>query len=468
MDRNPISDLEAIAAMPDLEVLADVVDRLAPFGRAVTTDPLSMVIFLAGRAAFGSANQLTSALSCTELWTIVRSSAARVGRILPETPPTFDQLRHVHRKAGDDLGPALAETLTGPAMDLARAAGFYDPGADRFSRYASVYGDGTVFMALSGVHVEDGLVVGSRAQSTEAARVAETFHGKRTPDGKPGAKGVPIAVVGTHGPKRYERLILGVELFKDRDELAAAGNALNRVIAAGGGGVKSVNYDKLMGGGARRRLMLQNVVPIVPMPAASNNMRFLPVPASLYQRRDKGEVRDKTRVRILYVETASHMTGHGPCLHDLWAVDGGLMVLGPGQLPTLDGWMAENVGFAAESDIDGTTRLLSTYRMPCRQAPWYHVIELTQERITGSGRRLAPLAEYLSPLAEVDPRYDALAGRRNDAESAISWIKRALPLEGRASSLKPEHFLADVVGAALWCNAVCWDVHVARHTRCAQ
>jgi hypothetical protein len=57
MDRNPISDLEAVAATPGLEQLAEAISRHVEPGRGSSADPMSILIFLAGRWAFGSANK---------------------------------------------------------------------------------------------------------------------------------------------------------------------------------------------------------------------------------------------------------------------------------------------------------------------------------------------------------------------------------------------------------------------------
>ena len=52
-------------------------------------------------------------------------------------------------------------------------------------------------------------------------------------------------------------------------------------------------------------------------------------------------------------------------------------------------------------------------------------------------------------------------------ESTFSWLKALLP-RNRAGSLKAENFFLDIIGAGLLCNAIAWDVHCARHTKCAQ
>ena len=67
MDRNPISDLEALAAIPGLEDLADILVRHVPSGRLKRPQALGVLIFLGGRWAFGSANACESALRSTSL-----------------------------------------------------------------------------------------------------------------------------------------------------------------------------------------------------------------------------------------------------------------------------------------------------------------------------------------------------------------------------------------------------------------
>ncbi len=57
---------------------------------------------------------------------------------------------------------------------------------------------------------------------------------------------------------------------------------------------------------------------------------------------------------------------------------------------------------------------------------------------------------------------------RQDVENLNSIMKRAVPLDGQATSLKPAHFELDVLGSALWVNSKFWDIHVARASHSAQ
>lgn len=121
--RNQISDLEAIAAMPGLEEMAE---RLAEFcvGR---TDPVSMLIYVAGQWPGGSRNELTSLLKDTGVWEMLRVSAARVGRVLPRGAPTHDQLRHMRDRAGIGIGADVAWSMTPAMKALTLSVGLLEP-----------------------------------------------------------------------------------------------------------------------------------------------------------------------------------------------------------------------------------------------------------------------------------------------------------------------------------------------------
>ncbi|WP_334145092.1 hypothetical protein [Rhabdothermincola sp.] len=484
MDRNPISDLEAVAAMPGLDDFADVLAGFVPARNGSAADPASTLVFLAGRWAFGSANSCDSALRSTVLWELIRASAARAGRVLPKKPPTFNKLHHLRRAADDGAAEALAAALPELTVTLARQVGLVVPGPSRWDRPDAsrvIYGDGSVFSPLSDVSVdEDGVVRGSRAE--HRPRVASRFEGK---DGRAAGSGLPINVVGCHGRRRWQRVILGVDLFRDGNEVGSALDLMRRVIDAAAGGVTHTVYDRLMSGRHMRELMLAGVVPFVAMPEAAPNRAHLVLPAELRRdgyrsagtrekrkgkgarRRSGDDVAPKARLALYYLRTVEHLTGTGRCAHDLWALDGAVVAVDAGHEVSLDATYLDCRDLRWERHSDGT-HPVGRFVIPCRHGAVSTDIDFAATRPgkARNGRQLA-LADWVRPIPEAATGAARIEGLRSDNESVFSWLKAMLP-RNRASSLDPQHFLLDVIGAVLLCNAIAWDVHAAHHTTCAQ
>src|SRR5690606_2637514 len=99
--------------------------------------------------------------------------------------------------------------------------------------------------------------------------------------------------------------------------------------------------------------------------------------------------------------------------------------------------------------------------IPCRHGPVQVEIDFAATRRGRStkGGALA-LADWVRPIPEAANDAARIEGLRSDAESVFAWLKSRLWLR-RASSLHPDHFLLDLVGAVLLCNAIAWDVHAA-------
>ena len=214
MDRNAFSDIQAVAAMPDLEVLADLIAQHVRPRKGSAADPLSILIFLAARRAFGSANQADSTFLTTPIWEWIRLSALTVGRVIPERPPTFDQLRHLRLAADDELHEALSIAFSQVSIPLAKQIGLLTPEPnarwDAPSPTTMIYGDGSVAAPLSSVtHDDNGEVVGSRARDHDGVpakpRFGPRFKGKK---GDAALSGLPITIVGCHGRKRWQRFVL--------------------------------------------------------------------------------------------------------------------------------------------------------------------------------------------------------------------------------------------------------------------
>lgn len=485
MDRNPFSDLEAVAAMPGLEELADVFSDFLPDGRGSRAEWVSMLVFLAGRWAIGSANTCSSTFMATPVWDYLRESAARVGRELSVAPPTFDKLRHLREATGEGFADALAEAVAGVAVPLAQSMGLLDPAVSspwhRPAPGRVIYGDGTVFTALSDVSVDhNGEVQGSRA--VRSPRLAHRFEGKGGPREQ---TGLPIAMVGCHGRQRWQRVILGLQLFRDANEIGASLGLFDQIIAQAGGGVSHVVYDRLMSGSHIRRLMKTGVLPVVAMPEAAKNHAHVNLPVELQRagyssagvrekRKGKGARRrsaDKTapkaRLKIHQLQLVTHQVGSRACVHELWAMDGAVVAVIPGDQPSINATYVECVDLRWEHRIDGW-HPIGRLRVPCSAGALDVEIDFAADR-KGRNQRKEPfaLADWVRPVNESTPYSDRVEGLRSDSESVFSWLKAMLPRE-RASSLNPNHFLLDLVGAVLLNNAVAWDVHVAQHTACAQ
>ena len=129
LSRNPLADLEAIAAMPGLEQIAEVIAENDRAKKKTSSDPLALTVLLAAHLACGSETQADSLLRYSPAWDIARASAARVGRILPEDPPTKEQWRHYRQRATEEYSEAMADALVEPSIEIAWMTGLLMPGA---------------------------------------------------------------------------------------------------------------------------------------------------------------------------------------------------------------------------------------------------------------------------------------------------------------------------------------------------
>ena len=491
MDRNAFSDIQAVAAMPDLEVLADLIAQHVRPRKGSAADPLSILIFLAARWAFGSANQADSTFLTTPIWEWIRLSALTVGRVLPERPPTFDQLRHLRLAADDGLHEALSIAFSQVSIPLAKQIGLLtpEPGArwDAPSPTTVIYGDGSVVAPLSSVTLDDnGEVVGSRSRDHDGVpakpRFGPRFKGKK---GDEALSGLPITIVGCHGRKRWQRVVLGIDLFFDRNEIGSSMKLFRRVKDLAGGGVTHIVYDRLMAGTHMREIMKMNILPIVAMPEAASRSSHLVLPVKLQRhgyrsagtrekRKGKGarhrqaeKVAPKERLALRFFEVVEHEVPTGTCVHELWGLDGAIVTVAPGQQVTLDSPYVPCVELAWDQLGDGA-HPIGHLKVPCRHGTFTTVIDFAADRKgrNASDQPLA-LADHIRALHEAMTNWGDLEGLRSDVESTFSWLKQLLP-RNRAGSLAAKDFFLDMIGAGLLCNAIAWDVHVSQHTECAQ
>jgi len=461
--RNSIADLCAIAAMPGIEELAEII---APYCTR-TTDPKSMIIYLAGQWVVGSRNELTSMLRHESTWEEMRTSAARVGRMLSIFPPTHDQWRHLRDRAGEGLGEALANAFIPAMAPLVRMVGLLPQGVTpnllRPDRANIVYADGSKFKAVSDVYVDPttGEVMGSRAGAGGNPRML-------TPEVLPGPNGgppqIPIATIGVHGGLRWQRVVLGVDLFMDYREMDASMRLFHKIQSLYGESIHGYIYDMAMSGDYVQEVMRAGVIPIVAMRGVAPRSPGVTVPCDL--RFTLGRSNEpKNRAAIFRLPNVSHPVGSEECTHAVWALDGALVTCDAGDLqPSFDAVALgmPHLAFADHPAGDGR-QLLATYRIPCRLGHISFELDLT-DYLPNSKKELVPVARYVHPI---DPtgNLNELRGKRSDVESSYRTIKAKTKLFGRMLSLSPDHALADLVGAGLWINAVAWDVHAAQHTK---
>lgn len=483
--RNPVSDLEALVAMPGLEELAGVYEDYGSHGLPRGADPLALVIFDAARGIVGSANKADSLFKFTDVWERLRASAARApggGRGLPERPPTPTDADRLRRQAGSGMAQAYAQALCRPAVEVGRAVGLGRPDVtprwNAPARAHVLHADGTTWLPMSEVWCdrETGEVKGSRSTGVRGPRIAQRFEGKRGGDA---GSGVPIAMVGAHGGSQYQRVIYAVGFYRDSDEIGASTTLVTDIIVASGYGFWAVVYDRLMNGKAMREIMRAGAVPVAEMLQAHPARPHVVLPAELQQFRavtpKKGREGRRSRTpKVVPVKTRVQTFDLGVidadcgCSAQLWALDGSLVVTAPGVPVSLDAVVAPQLTIDRVG-VPGEFAFWGTHLVPCRHGGFRHRVDYSGHRRGRSNDgRVPALADVLRPLPETSSEFQRLRGYRQDAESAISWFKRALALDGRATSMNPEWFLLDMVGLALWCNAVAWDVHASQHTACGE
>ena len=460
--RNPIAELCAIAAMPGIEDLAQVI---APYCKG-STDPNAQIIYLAGQWVTGSRNKLTSLLRDEAVWGEMRASAARTGRALPHRPPSEDKQRHIRDRADDaNFGQQLADAFVPATAPLARMVGLM--GEDTPSnlllpnRANMAYADGSKFKAFSDIYLdpETGEIVGSLE-----GRVSPRMLVPEVTVGKNGcAPQVPIATVGAHGGLRHQRVMLAVGLFMDYDEMDESMRLFHKVRNVYGSALHAFIYDMALSGAKIQEVLRSGVIPIVDMMAADPKNPHLPVPKELQALLGRAG-RPKLHARIHRLSTENHQVGGSACTHAIWTIDGSPVTCDPGDLrPSFDNpsLSQPELEFTDHPAGDGK-QLMATYTVPCEHGGFPLTIDLASD-LPNSAGDYVPVARYLRPIDSKGHLLD-LRGYRSDVESSYRTIKAQSALFGRAHSLNPDHFLADMVGAGLWMNSTAWDVHAAQHT----
>lgn len=468
MPRSPTSDLIAIFCMPGLEEIAEPLFPWHKPERAV-----AMVAFLAGRSAVGSANALTAELGDPVVWARIRAAAAEQGRLLPKRRPTYDELYKLRERIGDEMNAVLLQMQTRfiiEAFKLARSVGLCDPSTivDNLSpvRSNTIYADGTWWKALSGVYVDkNGVVIGSRSEALRDPRIARklniTKHGEKL-------YGVPMVMVGVHGDDPRQRIVLGLRRFDSPlrsdglGEDPAAAELLREVLQHSDGGVRWLVYDMLFQGENLNELAKQGVIGVAAMRQADSDAKYSILATAAGEHSPPRFNNDPRKVRFKTgaVGTAFHRVGNQSCKHALSSIDGSLRahprnsrVAVSSPLCTLRQLDFEPVNNGDEY------RMVGRYEIPCPHGPFPWELQLTGYVHGYSG---VLMLNRIRPINEYDPKFAEVKGWRQDVESLNATMKRVTPLQGRATSLEPEHFELDVLGMALWVNARCWDERVGQ------
>jgi hypothetical protein len=167
----------------------------------------------------------------------------------------------------------------------------------------------------------------------------------------------------------------------------------------------------------------------------------------------------KARVATGPVRKVSHRVGGRWCDHMLSGVDGSLRMHALTEpVRATDPLCPIRELVFEPTRRDGPFDMSGTFEVPCPLGSFTVKITLTgcldSRSSTLTLNRVRPIHEY-------DPQFADLKGWRVDVESLNATMKRVVPLDGRATSLRPHEFELDVLGSALWINARCWDTHVA-------
>lgn len=424
VSRNQTSDLLAIAAMPGLETMA------AAFDNTNNDETVAMLVFLAGQWVASSRSSLTAELKSTDTWEQMRASARRVGRELPARAPTHDQLRHFRdRHARTENVHALAASLTPATEPIARGAGLLTAAPKRLhhpDRRNVVYGDGTVFTSS---------------------------HGGTSGDEQP----VPITVVGCRGDDRWQRVVLGVELGGERTETEPAVELFDRIHATYGSDMHAFVYDETLTGHAQHHMTKRGVLPVTPM-AANTGPTAAPTGNTLrYLLGNNGKPKQKAARD--YLDIIAHDVGEHRCTHAIWALDGVPVSCDPLDVADFDSPVAEQTDLRFDTDDNDEHHLIGTYQVRCPNGELRFEIVLSDTANPSKRAGNIPTISRVRPIGITSDVARTLYGYRRD----IASIFRNVDPE-HVSQRSNEHFLLDVIGAALRTNAVTWDVHVAHHT----
>lgn len=457
--RNPISDLEAVAGSPQLAPLAAALEDLDPSGSRRRSHPASLLVFVAGCWAFGSANRVHSVLQTTGLWeTVVCPAAKRAGSDLPKAPPTADQVRQLLIRR-PEVGFELRDVFTSTAVTVARQVGLLVPRRFDFfdlRRENTVYGDGSIWRYHSDVTEE-------QAKDAEAKnlKVAVKPRTRKVVSSDKGdtrdLSGPPVVVVGAHGGRRLQRVMLAVSMYPNGNETKEAMDEIRRVKLAAGDGFHFLSYDRLLRGGGLEKMLRQKFVPLVQMESARAEGRHIVIPERF--RVQAGES-VKSRAKYGLITTIDHPGRR--CRHELWGIDGWVVTVRPGLQPHWESPRCETVGFEFVQRGFGY-EAIATLDVPCQGGSFLWDLKATARR---EDKPQSSILNVYRPYPDGGEVFQRVKGWRSDAESSFRTLKGSVPLFGRATRHEPKWFQFDLIGAGIHRNAVAWDVHASQFTMC--
>lgn len=466
--RTVFDDAAAIAAMPNLEMAAKV---LEPFCRRV--DPLAVLWYAALAWSARSNNDLTAMLKTNagDLWSHAVTAASQVGRDLGDRPPTFNAYRHVRDRAtaaaesGElHVADRLAALLPAMAEPIVAQCGLLTednkPRWHHPDRRNTIYGDGSIILPLSSVapDPETGECSTSRSKYGNP-RVAHDV--VTTKKGRKIVTGRLVVVLGAHSGTAGSRVILGLDAPPGKNEYKASVNLFKTVMQQYGGRVHAVNYDQLWTGHTIAMAMEHGVVPIVEMRNARRNQMHGPLTDPTMQRLIGTSSNPMERMPLYEVDVVSHDIGQHRCTHQIWALAGTLVTTPAGSgRPSLDSQIVEQTALRHEPFEPGDRpTFVGYYRLRCPHGTLPY--RLNFGGILHQPTREVMMAQAVRAISVADDQ-KLLTGRRSDAESVFSTVQRALPVEKRASALSREDFFMDLIGWALLTNAQAWDRHGGR------
>jgi len=215
-----------------------------------------------------------------------------------------------------------------------------------------------------------------------------------------------------------------------------------------------------MVGAHQEKVAQMGLVPVAAMPSAGPDDNRIPLePNAERYNPDKR----KKHVKIRRLRTFNHLVADTWCDHNIWAVDGALRMLAPGQDASGLAPLCRLKTLRFEPNRDGSQRLMGVDELPCVHA---HASTFEVEFTGKKGRTFS--FNLIRPFHEYVPEFAVIKGWRQDVESANETLQNRQTRHGRATSLAIKDFELDLLGALLFNNAICWDVYVAELTESAQ
>jgi hypothetical protein len=473
---------------PYLAGTAATVDAQPRRGRPDEYGTPVKLVFCAFTAETGSEDVTEAELA--ENWdTVVRPEFWYAhGVWLPDAPltaKTYDAWKNRAMADETRLGE-LVGAFEEQAYRQARDLGFLDPSRPLDwtdpAMCNVIYGDGTWIRPYSDVtlvhevdpvdgHI-DLVAKGSRARTVSAARVAPERDSDHSKPGHP--YGLNHLTLSCRDDRPFSRVCLAIQVARAKQgETTVADVMLDRVAARAGDGLHVVAYDGAFGPADAMRALHHRGYAVV----NRNNVATIDARTSKFATKILKPPGDKrpgvpveTRVRrtsegVFEARVNTAKLGifphaDGACFHELVGVDASVYEKYP-HTPGLVDLRHETpipkvVAERREHVREGVTTYSAHLELlvPCaRHGAFRVVLDIS---LSSSGEvPMRSIAAQVRPLADTDPAYRKVYGRRNDAEALNAWIKRVMR-KGRARSLDRHAQTIDLVGIALMINAETW------------